>query len=362
MYHYFVLLILSIIVSYILIIVFMKLFYKLDILDNPQKYGFKRDPIPYSMGVIFFLWFFILSFWSVQLGFLEYNFKLWLIWVFGFFITSISFLDDRLDVSPKIRLFFQILIWAIIWITSIKIWYISNIFWGIINLETFFIEISTYKIYIVPLIFTILWYVFIFNSLNWTDGIQWNTSWISIISFFILFLLWVILYFRDQYLAGIQNAEFIMNISIILVWILIPFWYFDFHNKILMGDSGTMFLWFMLATLAIIAWGKIATVLVVFWIYTVDAVYVLVKRLLNKKNPLQWDFSHLHHRLLDIWLSKKQVLYLIYSLSLFFWLTALFLNTSWKIIVFGIIVVVVIFINKIIEAVLQWRKKFIQKK
>lgn len=362
MFFYFVLFLLSIIVWYLLIKLFMKLFYKFDILDNPQKYGFKRDPIPYSMGVVFFIWFFLLSFFSVQLGYLEYNFKIWLIWVFWFFITSISFLDDRLDVSPKIRLFFQILIWAIIWITSIKIWYISNIFGGIINLETFFVEIFALKIYIIPLIFTILWYVFIFNALNWTDGIQWNTSWISIISFFILFLLGLILYSRDQYIWGIQNAEFVMNISIILVWILIPFWYFDFHKKILMWDSGTMFLWFMLATLAIIAWWKIATVLVVFWIYTVDAVYVLVKRLLNKKNPLEWDFSHLHHRLLDIWLSKKQVLYLIYSLSLFFWLTALFLNTSGKIIVFWIIVVVVIFINKIVEIVLQRRNKFIQKK
>lgn len=129
-----------------------------------------------------------------------------------------------------------------------------------------------------------------------------------------------------------------------------------------MWDSWTMFLGFMLATLAIIAGGKIATVLVVFWIYTVDAFYVLIRRLLNKKNPLQWDFTHLHHRLLKIWLNKKQVLYLIYSLSLFFGLTALFLNTTGKIIVFWIIVVVVVFINKIVEAVLRKSKKYIQKK
>ncbi len=362
MFFYFILFILSIITSYWVIKLFMKLFYKFDILDNPQKYWFKRDPIPYSMGVVFFISFFLLSLLSVQLWYLEYSFKIWLIWVFWFFITSISFLDDRLDVSPKIRLFFQIIIWAIIWITSIKIWYISNIFWWIINLETFFVEIMNLKIYIIPLIFTILWYVFVFNALNWTDGIQWNTSGISIISFFILFLLWLILYFRDQYLWGIQNAEFVMNISIILVWILIPFWYFDFHKKILMWDSWTMFLWFMLATLAIIAGWKIATVLVVFGIYTVDAFYVLIRRLLNGKSPLKWDFTHLHHRLLNIWLNKKQVLYLIYSLSVFFWLTALFLNTTGKIIVFWIIVVVVIFINKIVEAVLRKHKKYIQKK
>jgi len=300
------------------------------------------------MWIIFFIAFFIISFF-----FIDYNYKLWLIWVFWFIITAISYIDDRANVSAKIRLLLQILIWAVIWITSIKIGYISNIFWWIANLETYYFQIFEYTIYVIPLFFTILWYVFVFNALNWTDWIQWNTSGLSIISFFILFLLWVILFMRDESELLIKNAEFIMWISAILVWIIIPFWWFDVREKILMWDSWTMFLWFMLATLAIIAGWKIATVLVVFWIYSVDAVYVIIKRILNKKNPLNWDFTHLHHRLLDIWLTKNKVLWLVYSLSFLFWLTALFLDKTGKIIVFGIIVVVVVFINKIVEVVIK---------
>jgi UDP-GlcNAc:undecaprenyl-phosphate GlcNAc-1-phosphate transferase len=351
---YLLLFALSILLSLIFIFVFKKLFYKFNVLDNPKKYKLKRKPIPYSMWVIFFLAFFIISYF-----FVEYNYKLGLVWVFWFFITGLSFWDDLLNVSPKIRLVFQIIIWAIIWITSIKIGYISNIFGWIINLETYNFTIFNHTIYIIPLIFTIVWYVFIFNALNWSDWIQGNTSGLSIISFFILFLLWVILFYRDDYEWWIDNAVFIMKTCLILVWILIPFWWLDLHEKILMGDSGTMFLWFMLATLAIIAWGKIATVLVVFWIYSVDAVYVIARRLWHKKNPLKWDFTHLHHRLLDIWLTKKQVLFSIYILSFLFWLTALFLDKTWKIIVFGIIVVVVIFINKIMETLIlkKWWKK-----
>ncbi len=347
---------LSSVLSLLLIFLFKRLFYKYNILDNPKKYWLKRDPIPYSMWIVFFISFFLISFF-----FIDYNYKLWLIWVFWFFITCISFLDDMLNVSAKVRLIFQIIIWAIIWITSIKIWYISNIFGWIVNLETHFIEIFNYTIYLIPLFFTILWYVFIFNALNWSDWIQGNTSWLSAISFLILFFLWIILFARDDYAWWIQNAEFIMWISIILVWIIIPFWWFDIREKILMWDSGTMFLGFMLATLAIIAWGKIATVLVVFWIYAVDAIYVIIKRILNNKNPLQWDFSHLHHRLLDIWLKKKQVLWLVYSLSFLFWLTALFLDRTWKIIVFFIIVAVVVFINKIVEVIILKNNKTLWK-
>jgi len=81
-----------------------------------------------------------------------------------------------LNVSPKIRLCIQILIGAIIGITSIKIGYVSNIFGGVIDLETYFFEIYQFKIYIIPLLFTIAWYVFVFNALNWSDGIGGNTS------------------------------------------------------------------------------------------------------------------------------------------------------------------------------------------
>lgn len=338
--------------SFVLILAFSKLFYKLDIVDNPKKYNKARAPIPYGMWIVFFIVFFISSYF-----FVEHTYKLYLLWFFGLIITTISFIDDRLNVSAKIRLIIQILIWAVIWVTSIKIWYVSNIFWWIVNLETYYFELFNYTIYIIPLFFTILWYVFIFNALNWTDGIEWNTSWLSTISFLILFFLWMLLFYRDDYEGGVNNAIFIMELAIILVWALIPFRFFDVREKILMWDSWTMFLWFMLASLAIIAGWKIATVLVVFGIYAVDAVYVILRRLWNNKNPLAGDFTHLHHRLLHLGLSKKQVLSVIYILSLFFGLTALFLDKTWKIIVFVIIIFVVIFINELISLAIKTKLK-----
>lgn len=341
----------SIMLSYVFTEVFKRFFQKIKILDNPKKYWKKRDPVPYSMGVVFFLVFIIVSYFYV-----EHNYKLYLIWAFWWIITFISFLDDLLDVNPKIRLIIQIIIWAIIWITSIKIGYISNIFWWIIDLQTYHFTLFSVEVYTIPFLFTIIWYVFIFNSLNWSDWIPGNTAWISIISFFIIFLLGVILYNKDNYEWWVDNAIFIMTMAIILVWAIIPFWFYDVKERVLMWDSWTMFLAFMLATMAIISWWKIATVLVVFWIYTVDAIYVLFKRIINKKNPLKKDFTHLHHRLLAIWLSNKQILILIYSLSFFFWITALFLDKTGKLIVFWIIVFVVIFINNIISE-LKKRKK-----
>jgi len=337
---------LSICLSYILICWVSKAFRKFDILDNPKKYWKNRKPIPYSVWIIFFWVFFILS-----LIFVNINYKLMLILWFWGIITLISFIDDMISLSAKKRLFIQIAIWATIGITSIKIWYVSNVFWWIVDLETLSLIVAGKEIFIVPLIFTIAWYVFIFNALNWTDGIQWNTSWLSLICFLVIFFLGLKLYLTDDYTWGLENAEFVMQLSIILVWILIPFFYFDFKEKILMGDSGTMFLWFMLATLAIISWWKIATVLAVFGIYAVDAVYVVVRRIIRWKNPLQWDFTHLHHRLEKIGCTKNQILTLVFSLSFFFWVTALFLDRSGKITVFIIIAICVVFLSYIAEKV-----------
>jgi len=149
----------SVLLSFSFILIFSALFRKWKVLDNPKKYNKKRDPVPYGMWIIFIIVFFIVSFF-----FIEHNYKLYLLWFFGLAITTVSFIDDILNVSPKVRLLIQIIIWATIWITSIKIWYISNIFGWVINLETFHFEIFWQLIYIIPLIFTIIWYVFIFNA------------------------------------------------------------------------------------------------------------------------------------------------------------------------------------------------------
>ncbi|MDD5769374.1 MAG: hypothetical protein PHE25_00250 [Candidatus Gracilibacteria bacterium] len=262
-----------------------------------------------------------------------------------------------LNVSPKIRLLIQIIIGAIIGLTAIKVGYISNIFGGVINLDKYFLEILNFKIYIISLIFTIVWYVFIFNSLNWTDGIEGNTSGLSIINFIIIFLLGFKLYYTDNYIGGIENAKFIMKISLILIGILLPFFYFDYKQKILMGDSGTMFLAFMLASLAIISGGKIATVLVVFGIYSFDAIYVIFRRIKNKKNPLTGDFTHLHHRLIDLGISKNKVLIFVFISSFLFGITSLFLDKVGKIIIFVIIIFFVIFAPNVISKMIKDDKK-----
>ena len=126
--------------------------------------------------------------------------RLFILLVLGGIVTLVSFVDDldtiykfdrtsksdvkktaeelgkmRKDtpffVPAKVRLFMQIGVGAIIGITSIKISYISNIFGGVLYLDQYYIVLGSLQIYLIPLFFTVIWYVLVFNSVNWSDGV-----------------------------------------------------------------------------------------------------------------------------------------------------------------------------------------------
>jgi len=121
------------------------------------------------MGVVFFLQLFIMS---CIFPVAESSFsRILVVLGLGGAVTFVSFLDDWYNISPKIRLALQICVGAIVGITSIKIGYISGLFGGIIHLPDYLLQLGDFRIYLIPFLFTIVWYVLVFNSVNWSDGI-----------------------------------------------------------------------------------------------------------------------------------------------------------------------------------------------
>ena len=176
-------------------------------------------------------------------------------------------------------------------LTSIKISYVSNIFGGVLNLSDYHFDIliSTWNItvYYIPLMMTIFWYVLVFNSVNFSDGVPGLTGGFALISFIILAGLAIKLYNQDPTSASAENSRFLLT----LLAIIIPATFFltraDISRRVIMGDSGTIMLAFFLATFAIVAGGKIATAVSVLGIYLIDLVYVVTSRIMKGKNPLK---------------------------------------------------------------------------
>lgn len=336
----------------------MKLFRKIGMLDQPHKYPheWKRAPIPIEVGITLYMNFLILA---LIYGDLSYR-KLLLILVFGFIIVTVSIFDrlyslgkTKFRISPLLRLLMQIGIGALIGITSIKIGYISNLFWGILYLDMLHVTILGITIYIIPLLFTIIWYVLVMNSLNWSDAVPGMASGLSGIAFIIIAMLTIKLYITDNSLASQENSQFVLLNLAVLIPAISIYWWMDHSRKYFYGgDTASMFLAFMIATLAIISGGKVATVASVLGVYIIDAFYVILVRLYNKKNPLKWDMiHHLHFRLLNLGFSHNFIRGAVYSLALLFWVAAVFLDKIGKWLLFFILIVIVVFLSRILSTI-----------
>ncbi len=92
----------------------------------------------------------------------------------------------------------------------------------------------------------------VFNSVNFSDGVPGLTGGFALISFVILGILAIKLILTDETLASQENSRFLLS----LLAIIIPITYFltraDISRRVIMGDSGTIMLAFLIATLAIV--------------------------------------------------------------------------------------------------------------
>jgi UDP-GlcNAc:undecaprenyl-phosphate GlcNAc-1-phosphate transferase len=134
-------------------------------------------------------------------------------------------------------------------------------------------------------------------------------------------------------------------LAITLAGALLGFLILNFYPaKIFLGESGSTFAGFMLAVLAIVSGGKIATAVLVMGIPLLDALWVILQRISNKQSIFAGDRRHLHFRLLDIGFSEPQAVLFLYALSGFFGATALFLQSMGKLVALGILVGVMVVI------------------
>ena len=158
------------------------------------------------------------------------------------------------------------------------------------------------------------------------------------------------LYLIDPTSPSQVNSTFVLSCLMIFIPSVFIGWIYNMKPSVLLGDTGTMFIAFMIATLSIIAGGKIATVATVLGVYLIDAFYVILMRLYNKKSPLAGDrIHHLHYRLLNMGMSESFVRYFVYSLAFLFGMAAIFLDKVGKGILFFVLVIIVVFITKILS-------------
>jgi UDP-GlcNAc:undecaprenyl-phosphate GlcNAc-1-phosphate transferase len=107
--------------------------------------------------------------------------------------------------------------------------------------------------------------------------------------------------------------------------------------KIFMGDTGALLLGYVLATMSILGLFKFYAVisfavpLLAIAIPLFDTVFSFCRRLLKGQSPMHPDRGHFHHRLIDMGLSQKQAVAVLYAISAILGLAAVLITTSGEI-------------------------------
>jgi len=213
------------------------------------------------------------------------------------FIEELSYLGRFPKIPPFVRLIVHLLA------AGLAIW-----IWGMGNQELIFAG----TVYHIPQwLFSIAflgWTMFCINAINRFDGIYAQGSGVSAIGFFTLFALikWVVFKSYDSF-PNLEILLFVQNMSFILFVISLVYAVIEYKPLGLVRDVGIMVFGFAIAYLSVL-WGvKVGTILVALSLPLFDAIWVGLYRIfVMKKNPLNGDYTHFHHRLMGLWFSRGE--------------------------------------------------------
>ena len=292
--------------------------------DNRRMH---KVPIPRMGGLAIFAGFLVSVLFFVPLG---NEFRSILIG--ALILVVLGIIDDIVALKPRTKFAGQIIAALIPALSGVSIHGIVNPFVPG--------QYSTLGIFSIP--FTVIWIVGITNAVNFIDGLDGLACGVSAIATVTMFIIAVL--FGETYIALMMAA---------LAGACLGFLPYNMNPaKIFMGDTGSMFLGYILATVSIQGLFKFYAVIsfavpfILLGLPIFDTGFAIVRRLLKGQSPLQADRGHVHHRLIDLGFDQKQSVAILYTFSALMGLTAVILartNES-KLIILAIAVLVCFFL------------------
>lgn len=171
--------------------------------------------------------------------------------------------------------------------------------------------------------FTMLWVVGVINAMNLIDGLDGLAAGVGLIAV------------ATNFLLAFDRGDFLtMLVTAVLGGAILGFLFYNFHPaSIFMGDTGSMFIGFVLATVAIQTSQKASTTvtilapIVMLGLPIFDTLLAITRRAAGGLPLFQADREHIHHRLLNLGLSQRQVALVLYAVCIF--LAAIALGLSY---------------------------------
>lgn len=313
--------ILSLIIIKIVIIISNK-FKLYDIPDNILKTH--KRPVPWTGGTAIIFLFFIILFYFFYYGYIGKE-KTILIATTSFLIYILGIVDDKKNLSPYTKLFFQFLI-------------------SLIIAQKTGIDIKFFRAHFQLINYTlsILWIMTLINAFNIIDILDGLCSGITI-----LILITIII------IAKITGSQSVFYMAVALIIPVSAFYIFNFPPaKLFLGNSGSMMIGLIISILTIeISYTSVNIISLIIPVMITglplyDLILVSIFRILKKKSPLRGSKDHFALRLMELNFSLKKILTTFYMMDIFLAINAIIMLKS------KITLAALIFINTIIGAII----------
>jgi UDP-GlcNAc:undecaprenyl-phosphate GlcNAc-1-phosphate transferase len=171
------------------------------------------------------------------------------------------------------------------------------------------------------LLFTVLWVLAITNAFNLIDGLDGLAAGSALFSTLVAFVV-----------ALLNGPSLVTVLTIALAGAILGFLRYNFNPAtIFLGDSGSLFIGFLLSALALEGAQKAPTIVAVaipvvsFGLPILETSLSILRRLISGRPVFTADREHIHHKLMQHGLTHRQVVILLYGVSAIFALLSLFL-------------------------------------
>jgi len=303
----FIILLASFIVALILTPIIRFVSIKWGFIDRPSMRKVHKKQIPSLGGLSIFIAFIVVAITACIQDQGVVSPKVWGVVLAGFILVIMGIYDDIKDMPAFIKLSGQILVAFIAYAFGFRI-------------EEFFgFEATTFWLKFLSIIITTGWIVGVINAINLIDGLDGLACGVcAIISLFL-------------FIASLSSGNFVLLVfAAALIGSCLGFLPYNFYPaSIFMGDTGSMFLGFVLSLIALESYQKSTTFftilvpIIAMAVPLIDTLLSILRRLIKKKPLFKADKNHIHHRLLVKDKSHVRVVLTLYSVTFFFGIIAL---------------------------------------
>jgi UDP-GlcNAc:undecaprenyl-phosphate GlcNAc-1-phosphate transferase len=217
-------------------------------------------------------------------------------------VMLVGLLDDLFGVPPVLKILVQAAAGLYLYHNGYQIRLVSNPLGDTFNLGVLSLPI------------TLLWFAGISNAFNLIDGLNGLAAGVGLFSTSIVFIL-----------ALMNDRWEIVLLSVVLAGALLGFLRYNFGSaSVFLGDSGSLFVGFALAALAVRGSMKSSTAVAVLapllalGFPIVDTSMALLRRLVGRKSLLAPDADHIHHRIVRMGLTQQRAVIILYGVTALF--------------------------------------------